>query len=72
VALAPEQLVARAAAACDGTQPTPSAGIRQLEDEMGILIVEREQRFERLTPGGKGVLAWARRVLTMSVLSFRK
>jgi DNA-binding transcriptional LysR family regulator len=64
VALAREQHFARAAAACDVTQPTLSAGIRQLEEEMGVLIVERGQRFERLTPEGERVLAWAQRILS--------
>lgn len=63
VALAREQHFARAAAACDVTQPTLSAGIRQLEDEMGILIVARGQRYEGLTAEGERVLAWARRIL---------
>lgn len=63
VALAREQHFGRAAAACDVTQPTLSAGIRQLEDEMGVLIVARGQRFEGLTLEGQRVLAWARRIL---------
>lgn len=63
VALAREQHFARAAAACDVTQPTLSAGIRQLEEEMGVLIVQRGQRFEQLTPEGERVLAWAQRIL---------
>lgn len=63
VALAREQHFARAAAASDVTQPTLSAGIKQLEDEMGVLIVERGQRFERLTPDGERVLGWAQRIL---------
>ena len=62
-ALAHERHFARAAAACHVTQPTLSAGIKQLEDSLGVLLVERGQRFQALTPEGERVLAWARRIL---------
>jgi DNA-binding transcriptional LysR family regulator len=62
-ALAREKHFARAAAACDVTQPTLSAGIKQLEETFGVLIVERGQRFRSLTPEGERVLDWATRVL---------
>jgi DNA-binding transcriptional LysR family regulator len=45
VALARERHFARAASACNVTQPTLSAGIKQLEESLGVLIVERRQRF---------------------------
>lgn len=54
---------ARAAAVCNVTQPTLSAGIKQLEESLGVLIVERGQRFLGLTAQGERVLAWAQRVL---------
>ena len=63
VALAREQHFARAAKACHVTQPTLSAGIKQLEDSLGVLIVERRQRFAGFTPEGERVLAWAQRIL---------
>jgi DNA-binding transcriptional LysR family regulator len=63
VALARERHFARAAAACNVTQPTLSAGIKQLEESLGVLIVERRQRFAGFTPEGDRVLAWAHRVL---------
>jgi DNA-binding transcriptional LysR family regulator len=63
VALARERHFARAAAACNVTQPTLSAGIKQLEESLGVLIVERRQRFVGFTPEGERVLAWAQRVL---------
>jgi DNA-binding transcriptional LysR family regulator len=63
VALARERHFGRAAAACNVTQPTLSAGIKQLEESLGVLIVERRQRFVGLTPEGERVLAWARRIL---------
>lgn len=62
-ALARERHFARAAAACGVTQPTLSAGIKQLEETVGVLIVERGQRFRGLTPEGERVLAWTRRIL---------
>jgi DNA-binding transcriptional LysR family regulator len=64
VALARERHFARAASACNVTQPTLSAGIKQLEESLGVLIVERRHRFVGFTPEGERVLAWAQRVLT--------
>ena len=62
-ALAKERHFARAASACNVTQPTLSAGIKQLEESLGVLIVERRQRYVGLTVEGERVLAWAHRVL---------
>ena len=62
-ALARERHFGRAAAACNVSQPTLSAGIRRLEGELGVRIVQRTQRFEGLTPEGERVLVWARRIL---------
>lgn len=63
VALAREQHFTRAAAACNVTQPTLSGRIRQLEQELGVPIVRRGQRYEGLTPEGERVLKWARAIL---------
>src|SRR5271163_3066865 len=63
VALARERHFARAATACNVTQPTLSAGIKQLEEQLGVLIVERRQRFVGFTAEGERVLSWALRVL---------
>ncbi len=63
-ALAREQHFARAAKACEVTQPTLSAGIKQLEEELGLLIVQRGQRFHGLTPEGLRVVDWTRRILS--------
>jgi DNA-binding transcriptional LysR family regulator len=63
VALAQEQHFARAAALCGVTQPTLSAGVKQLEEELGVLVVQRGQRFQGFTPEGARVLEWARRIL---------
>jgi excisionase family DNA binding protein len=57
VALARERHFAHAATACNVTQPTLSAGMKQLEESLGVLIVERRQRFVGFTPEGERVLA---------------
>jgi DNA-binding transcriptional LysR family regulator len=62
-ALAREKHFGRAAAACHVSQPTLSAAIRQLEEDLGVPIVERGQRFKGLTVEGKRVLEWAHRIL---------
>ena len=63
VALAREKHFTRAAQACHVTQPTLSGRIRQLEQELGVPIVERGQRFHGLTPDGERVLKWAHAIL---------
>jgi DNA-binding transcriptional LysR family regulator len=63
MALAREQHFGRAAEACGVTQPTLSAGIKQLENSMGVLLVSRGSRFHGLTPEGERVLDWARRIV---------
>lgn len=63
LALNKERHFARAAAACRVSQPTLSAGIKQLEEDMDVLIVKRGQRFEGFTREGERVLAWAQQML---------
>jgi DNA-binding transcriptional LysR family regulator len=63
VALAREKHFTRAAQVCHVTQPTLSGRIRQLEQELGIPIVERGHRFHGLTPHGERVLTWAHAIL---------
>jgi DNA-binding transcriptional LysR family regulator len=63
LALAREKHFGRAAEACGVTQPTLSAGIKQLEESMGVLLVNRGSRFHDLTPEGERVLDWARRIV---------
>lgn len=63
LALASERHFGRAAEACGVTQPTLSAGIKQLEETLGVLLVQRGSRFEALTPEGERVLDWARRLV---------
>lgn len=62
-ALAREEHFGRAASACHVSQPTLSAGIRRLEDELGVPLVLRGRRYEGLTPEGARMLEWAHRVL---------
>ena len=63
LALAREKHFGRAAEACGVTQPTLSAGIKQLEDSFGVLLVNRGSRFQGFTPEGERVLDWARRIV---------
>ncbi len=63
LALAREKNFGRAAEACGVTQPTLSAGIKQLEEQMGVMLVNRSSRFQGFTPEGQRVLEWARRIV---------
>jgi DNA-binding transcriptional LysR family regulator len=63
LALAKEQHFGRAAEACGVSQPTLSAGIKSLEDTLGVLLVQRGSRFGSFTPEGERVLGWARRIV---------
>ena len=63
VALARDKHFANAAAACKVSQPTLSAGLAVLEQELGKRLVERDRRFIRLTDQGEAILPWAEQVL---------
>lgn len=63
LALAREKHFGRAAEACGVTQPTLSAGVKQLEEQMGVLLVNRGSRFQSFTPEGQRILEWARRIV---------
>jgi len=63
MALARERHFGRAAEACNVTQPTLSAGVKQLEEMLGVLLVNRGSRFQNFTPEGERVLDWARRIV---------
>ncbi|MFV0359342.1 LysR family transcriptional regulator [Tropicimonas sp.] len=62
IALANEQHFGRAALACGVTQPTLSAAIKQLEDQLGVQLVRRGSRYQGLTPEGVRALEWAHRI----------
>ncbi|MDI4666126.1 LysR family transcriptional regulator [Xanthobacter autotrophicus] len=66
IALARERHFGRAGEACGVTQPTLSAGIKQLEDTLGVLLVQRGSRFMGFTPEGERTLEWARRIVADS------
>jgi DNA-binding transcriptional LysR family regulator len=63
LAVARERSFSRAAESCGVTQPTLSAGIKHLEDNLGVLLVNRSSRFHGLTAEGERVLEWAKRIV---------
>jgi DNA-binding transcriptional LysR family regulator len=63
LALARERNFGRAAEQCGVTQPTFSAGIKQLEDTLGVMLVQRTSRFLGFTAEGERVLDWARTIV---------
>ena len=63
MALARERHFGRAAIECGVTQPTLSAGIKQLEETLGALLVQRGSRYHGLTDEGLRTLEWARRIV---------
>ena len=62
IALARAQHFGKAAEELGVTQPTLSAAIKQLEGELGVMLVKRGSRFQGLTDEGEQVLGWARRI----------
>lgn len=66
IALAREQNFGKAAEVCGVTQPTFSAGIKQLEETLGVLLVHRTSRFIGFTMEGERVLEWARGIVADS------
>jgi DNA-binding transcriptional LysR family regulator len=63
VTLAREKHFAKAAEACHVSQPALSSAIRNLEKELGIMIVQRGRRYVGLTVEGERVLTWAQQTL---------
>lgn len=62
-ALAEERHFARAAERSSVTQPTLSAAIKKLENDLGAILVVRDHRFVGLTPEGEKLLVWGRQIL---------
>lgn len=62
LALHREGHFANAAKSCNVSQPTLSAGIKQLEKDMDVQIVRHGRRYDGLTSEGMCVLAWAQRM----------
>jgi DNA-binding transcriptional LysR family regulator len=63
LALAKERHFGRAAEACGVTQPTMSTSLKQLEEFLGVMLVQRGSRFVGFTPEGERTLDWARRIV---------
>lgn len=70
VTLAREKHFAKAAEICRVSQPALSSGIRSLEKELGVMIVQRGRRYLGLTAEGERVLAWAQQ--TLASLSYMR
>lgn len=66
VALAETKHFTRAADACAVTQSTFSAGIRELENRLQAVLVDRTKRRTVLTPLGLALAARARELLSMA------
>ena len=66
VALEQERHFARAAERCFVSQPTLSGQLKKLEQELGVLLVERSSRQVVMTEAGKAVAAQAQKVLAES------
>src|SRR6185503_12134111 len=64
VTLAETRHFGRAAEACFVTQSTLSAGLKELENQLGVTLVERTKRRVMVTPLGEEVVARARRLLS--------
>jgi DNA-binding transcriptional LysR family regulator len=63
VTLAQEKHFKKAAEVCNITQPTLSAAIRKLEEDLGATLIVRGHRYLGLTPEGEKALAWGRQIL---------
>jgi LysR family hydrogen peroxide-inducible transcriptional activator len=63
IAVAAERHFGRAAQRCFVSQPSLSAAVKKLEDELGVLIFERGKSEVLVTEIGTQVIAQARRVL---------
>lgn len=63
LALAKTQHFGKAAEEIGVTQPTLSAAIKQLEEQLGVMLVWRGSRYRGLTPEGQRVQEWARQIV---------
>lgn len=53
----------RAAELANVSQPALSSAIQHLEEELGIKIIQRGQRFQGFTPEGVHLLGWAHKII---------
>ncbi|MCB5187908.1 LysR family transcriptional regulator [Methylobacillus caricis] len=63
IALAKTEHFGRAAQSCNVSQPALSSAIQHLEEELGVTIIQRGQRFQKFTPEGERLLMWAQRLV---------
>lgn len=63
VAVARERHFGRAAESCFVSQPTLSVAVKKLEEELGVVLFERQKAEITLTPVGERVVEQAQRVL---------
>ncbi len=63
IILARERHFAKAADICNITQPTLSAAIRKLEEDLAAQLVVRNHHYVGLTAEGETVLRWSRRIV---------
>ena len=70
VAVAEELSFTRAAEAIGLSQQATSKAVRALEDELGVVLLERTTREVRLTPAGTALLESARDLLARADLAF--
>jgi DNA-binding transcriptional LysR family regulator len=66
LALAEHRHFARAAEACGISQPAFSARIQNLEQDLGVRLVERGARFERFTDAGERMLPRLREIAALT------
>jgi LysR family hydrogen peroxide-inducible transcriptional activator len=66
VAVADERHFGRAAARCFVSQPTLSAQLKKLEQDLGVQLIERAPNNVTLTPAGQDIVTRARRILEAS------
>jgi LysR family hydrogen peroxide-inducible transcriptional activator len=64
VAIAEHRHFGRAAEACNVSQPTLSSQIKKLEDELGVMLLERTNKRVDMTPVGSQILLHAQRALS--------
>jgi len=66
IAVADELHFHKAAEKCFVSQPTLSGQIKKLEDELGVLLIERTNRQVMMTDAGKAIVEQARTVISGS------
>src|SRR5690625_7659507 len=67
VAVARERHFGRAAEACFVSQPTLSVAVKKLEEELGVIVLERGGTEIGITPIGLRIIAQAQRILEEGV-----